>query len=108
MPRIVQVIQPSGKIDNQKIALLNQEIVNFIEQNISLILLDFRDSTSITAEGVLALYDVCQLIQAQESNLYVCSLSPSVKQVFEQVKLLEAFAPLASRREFEEIILACG
>ena len=55
MPGIVQVIQPSGQIDNSKIVLLNQEIAKFIEQDISLILIDFRDATSITTEGVSAL-----------------------------------------------------
>ncbi len=108
MPGIVQVIQPSGQIDNSKIVLLNQEIAKFIEQDISLILIDFRDATSITTEGVSALYDVFQLALVRKSKLYICALSPSVKQAFEQVKLLREFAPLTNRREFEEIILACN
>jgi len=105
---IVEIIQPSGKLDAEKLTLLNTEIVDFLARGVKLILLDFQDVTHIQVDCVEYLKEIVFKVQSHEGKFYCCSLNDQVKNVLETSQTKNFFYLLTSRQEFEEKILSSG
>ena len=80
MSKFVQIIQPSGEIDCNKVALLHQEILSFVNREITIILIDFCDAIAISSESIDSLYNIYQCVKEYGGSLYFCALSPEVKK----------------------------
>jgi len=105
---IVEIIQPSGKLDIEKLTLLNNEIVDFLTRGVKLILLDFQDVTHIQIDCVEYLKEIVFKVQTHKGEFYCCSLNEQVRNVLETAKAQKFFHLLTSRQEFEEKILSAG
>lgn len=105
MTEIVEIIQPSGQLDNKNLDLLHNEILNFLSQGIKLILIDFQDVTYIEREQIESLKTILNQVNSDQGKLYICSLNEQVKTVFEVTNNYHTFNPLSDREELEEIIL---
>ena len=106
MTEIVEIVQPSGQLDENNINLLNNEIIAFLKRGVKLILIDFQDITSIDYESVAHLKVILQNVRNHGGAFYICSLNEQVQTIFEITHTKEIFNPLKNRQEFEEKILA--
>ena len=106
MADIVEIIQPSGKLDIDKLTLLNNEIVDFLTRGVKLILLDFQDVTQIQADCVEYLKEIVFKVQTHNGKFYCCSLNDQVQNVLETAHAKKFFHLLRNRQEFEEKILS--
>lgn len=108
MADIVEIIQPSGRLDINSLRLLNNEILDFLSRGVKLILLDFQDVTYIQVDCVEYLKEIVFKVQTHQGEFYCCSLNEQVKNVLETTKAKKFFHLLTSRQEFEEKILSAG
>lgn len=108
MADIVEIIQPSGKLDQEKLALLNNEIGDFLSRGVKLILLDFQDVTHLQVNCVEYLQEIVFKVQTHNGKFYCCSLNDQVRKVLETTQTKKFFHLLTSRQEFEEKILSSG
>lgn len=106
MADIVEIIQPSGRLDIKTLRLLNNEILDFLARGVKLILLDFQDVTYIQVDCVDYLKEIVFKVQTHKGKFYCCSLNEQVKNVLENAQAKKFFYLLTSRQEFEEKILS--
>lgn len=105
MTEIVEIIQPSGQLDNNNLNLLHNEIIAFISRGVKLILIDFQDVTCIDRDSIDSLKVILNNVHNHGGKFYICSLNEEVKTIFEIAESEHIFNPLENRREFEETVL---
>lgn len=108
MADIVEIIQPSGRLDINTLKLLNDEIVDFLARGVKLILLDFQDVTYFQIDCIDDFKEIVFKVQNHQGEFYCCSLNEQVRNVLETAKAQKFFHLLTSRQEFEEKILSAG
>jgi anti-anti-sigma factor len=106
MNEIVEIIQPSGQLDDNNLNLLHNEIVIFLARGVKLILIDFQDVTFIGHDNIESLKNILNHVHSYEGKFYVCSLNEQVQTIFELTNSLNIFNPLKNRQEFENAILS--
>lgn len=106
MIEIVEIIQPSGQLDNNNINLLHKEVVNFLTKGIKIILIDFQDVTYIDLDSVEILKIILYDVHSHQGYFYICSLNEQVNTAFKVTNTTSIFNPLTDRKEFEETVLA--
>lgn len=106
MADIVEIIQPSGRLDINILRLLNNEISDFLNRGVKLILLDFQDVIYIQVDCVDYLKEIVFKVQTHNGKFYCCSLNEQVKGVLEKANAQKFFCLLTNRQEFEEKILS--
>ncbi len=105
MTNIAEIVQPSGVLSQGNADLLRSEIASLLDKEIKIILIDFQDVTFMTSSGIGALVATLKEVKAAGGQLYICSLSEQVKNIFELTKMELIFKPLTNRQEFEEKVL---
>ena len=94
--------------DNWEDARFNQfyrEIEELAKAGVSIILLDFKNITSITSSGLMSLVEVFRVIQSTGCKLFICSISEQVKMLFELTGLDRVFEVFSSVDEFNRSML---
>ena len=101
------ILKPSGILDMGNANELYFEIKNILTRNneTNIILLNFEQITFINSSGIGILAKILKEIRLTQSKLYICSLIPNVKVIFELTKMNRVFDIFSTEEEFKTKIL---
>ena len=104
MNSVIQIIEPEGILDSTKTADFQRQIVQSIESGVDTILIDFSNVTFMDSSGLGALVKALKTLQADNVQLFLCSINEQVRMLFELTSMDKFFNILSDRREFEGYI----
>ncbi|ACB49821.1 hypothetical protein cce_0470 [Crocosphaera subtropica ATCC 51142] len=98
----VAVLEPTGYITAANIDDFQEKLTNFVRNNPSRdYLVDMHQVEFIDSAGLMAIVSAFRLAQRLNKKLSVCSLSPSVRIIFELTQLDRALEIYESRQTYE-------
>jgi anti-anti-sigma factor len=101
----ITVIRPSGPFNASNASEFQQRMVTVISQTgYSSVLVDLEQVESLDSAGLIALVRVLRLAQSLGKRFSLCSVSPSVRIVFELTQLDGAFEIFENKAMFEAAI----
>lgn len=101
----VQVIPYPEVLDINRSAQFYQEIQYLLQTDVNIILLDFRNVTTITSHGLMALVEAFRTVKNADGKLFICSINEQVRILFELTGLDQIFESFANLDEFENSVL---
>ncbi len=104
----VEIIQPTGIIDNTRTQELRDQINRGIEQGANTILVDLKEVTFMDSSGLGALVTALKTVQSMGGKLCVCSVNEQVKILFELTSMDRVFDIFRDRTEFLHQINVVG
>ncbi|MDJ0601137.1 MAG: STAS domain-containing protein [Crocosphaera sp.] len=98
----IAVFEPTGYITAANIDDFQEKLTNFVSNNSSIdFLVDMHQVEFIDSAGLMAIVSAFRLAQRLNKKLSVCSLSPSVRIIFELTQLDRALEIYESRQTYE-------
>lgn len=95
----VAVFEPSGYITAANVDDFQEKLTNFVSNNVNRVfLVDMHQVEFIDSAGLMAIVSAFRLGQRLNKKLSVCSLSPSVRIIFELTQLDRALEIYESRQ----------
>ncbi len=107
MSPILKTVQPSGTLAGAKASDLRREISELVQSGADIILVDFKDVTFIDSSGLGALVAALKLVRGQGRKIFICSLSPQLKMLFELASMDKLFEIFSNPNEFDKTIIQC-
>jgi anti-anti-sigma factor len=101
-----KVIQPKGIFDSAYTVDVRRDVNNLLKEEAKTILLDCQDVTFMNSSGLGVLVAILKDIRANNAELYICSLQPQVKMIFELTRMERIFKIYVNRNEFEEQVMS--
>lgn len=101
----VQVVQYPEVLDINKSMQFCQEIHQLIENGVNIVLIDLKDVTTITSQGLMALVEAFRAVNNAGGKLFICSISEQVRILFELTGLDEIFETFVNLDEFKNTML---
>ncbi len=96
------VFEPSGYITAANVEDFQEKLTNFVTHNPNReFLVDMHQVEFIDSAGLVAIVSAFRLAQRLNRKLSVCSLSPSVRIIFELTQLDRALEIYESRQMYE-------
>lgn len=100
-----KIVQYPDSWEEPKFNQFYLEVEELAKAGVGIILLDFRNITSITSAGLMGLVEVFRVIRAAGCKLFLCSPSEQVRMLFELTGLDRVFEVFASVDEFNRSML---
>lgn len=97
----VQVLTPSGILDGTKAADIRSQVERALEGGTKTLLMDLKDTTFVDSSGLGTLVSVLKKVRANSCEMYVCSINPQVKMLFELTSMDRVFTIFEDRAAFE-------
>ncbi len=95
------VFEPNGYITSNNVSDFQKELNSFIKNNsCKKFLVDMEQVEFIDSTGLIAMVSACRLAQSFNKKLGVCSLSPSVRIIFELTQLDQALEIYNDRQSY--------
>ena len=104
MNSVIQIIEPEGILDSTKTANFHRKIEQSIESGVDTILIDFTDVTFMDSSGLGALVKALKTLQADNVQLFLCSINEQIKMLFELTSMDKFFTILSDREEFNQYV----
>lgn len=101
MDTIVQVLAPSGILDSTKAEEIRTQVENALADGTKTLLMDLKDTTFVDSSGLGTLVSVLKRVRANSSEMYICSINPQVKMLFELTSMDRVFTIFENRAAFE-------
>jgi anti-sigma B factor antagonist len=105
MTPIIKVVQTTGILDSTKSNQFRQEICELLDDEVDVIIIDFKDVTFMDSSGLGALVMSLKNVRSAGSKLFICSVNEQIKMLFELTSMDRVFKIFSSREELEETIL---
>jgi anti-anti-sigma factor len=83
MAEEIPVIRPQGRLDNSTGPEFEKDLLNRLDQGLSLLVLDLSGLTFMSSTGLRAILLAAKRLKLSGGRLAVCALSKPVKQVFD-------------------------
>ncbi|MEL4898525.1 STAS domain-containing protein [Crocosphaera sp. Alani8] len=100
----VAVFEPNGYITAANVDSFQQQLMSFVTNNSDgNFLVDMRQVEFIDSAGLMAIVSVFRVAQGLNKKLSVCSLSPSVRIIFELTQLDRALEIYENRQTYESL-----
>lgn len=94
------VFQPSGHINASNAETLRESLMVAIStRQYSTVIVDMNQVQSLDSAGLMALVSAMTLAQKLEQRFLLCSVSPSIRIIFELTQLIQVFEILDERPE---------
>jgi len=100
----VRVLQHKGVLDGSSANNLCAEIVNAAQGDSAIFLLNFQDVTFMNSSGIGALVAALKEVKKSNSQLFICSMSTQVSEIFRITKLDKLFKVFESREDFDQAL----
>ncbi|MDJ0657985.1 MAG: STAS domain-containing protein [Crocosphaera sp.] len=101
----IAVFEPSGYITAANVDNFQQKLTNFVTNNPNReFLVDMHQVEFIDSAGLMAIVSAFRLAQRLNKQLSVCSLSPSVRIIFELTQLDRALEIYETRQAYESLV----
>lgn len=95
--------QPVGYIDVANITKFESELMKAVNsQEESVILVDMKKVEFLDSAGLMALVTAYKTAQNRRKRFSICSISPSVRIIFELSQLDKVFEIFENQRDFEK------
>lgn len=100
------VVAVDGRIDGSNSQEFQDRFEEVIEDGDRSVVLDMGKLTYISSSGLRATLLLARRLQRQQAKFAICSLSPSIKEVFEISGFDRIIQVLASREEATQAVSA--
>ncbi|MDP3789339.1 MAG: STAS domain-containing protein [Candidatus Omnitrophota bacterium] len=84
----VYLIRVKGRIDSDTHLILDRKIKPALLSSTKLIILDMEYVDYISSAGLSVIFQVKKILESNKGSLFIASLQPQVKKVFEIMKAL--------------------
>ncbi len=101
MSTTVQVLTPSGILDSTKAGEIRNQVERALESNTKVLLMDLKDTTFVDSSGLGTLVSVLKKVRSSSGEMYVCSINPQIKMLFELTSMDRVFTIFEDREAFE-------
>ncbi|MEL6262744.1 MAG: STAS domain-containing protein [Cyanobacteria bacterium J06623_5] len=101
MDSTVQVLTPVGILDGTKAADVRSQVKTALDQGAKILLMDLKETTFVDSSGLGTLVSVLKQVRSQDGDMYVCSINPQVKMLFELTSMDRVFKIFESKEAFE-------
>lgn len=101
MDTTLQVLTPTGILDGTKAEELRGQVDRALAAGAKLLLMDLKETTFVDSSGLGTLVSVLKKVRAQGCEMYVCSINPQVKMLFELTSMDRVFEIFEDRDAFE-------
>ncbi|MEL6815856.1 MAG: STAS domain-containing protein [Cyanobacteria bacterium J06598_3] len=101
MDTTVQVLAPSGILDSTKAEEIRTQVENALADGTKTLLMDLKDTTFVDSSGLGTLVSVLKRVRSNSSEMYICSINPQVKMLFELTSMDRVFTIFENRAAFE-------
>ena len=101
MDTAVQVLTPVGILDGTKAEELRRQVNEALESGAKTLLMDLQSTTFVDSSGLGTLVSVLKKVRSQDCDMYVCSINPQVKMLFELTSMDRVFEIFEDREAFE-------
>ncbi len=101
MSTTVQVLTPSGILDSTKAGEIRNQVDRALESNTKVLLMDLKDTTFVDSSGLGTLVSVLKKVRSSSGEMYVCSINPQIKMLFELTSMDRVFTIFEDREAFE-------
>lgn len=86
----VYLVKAIGRIDSDTHLVLDRKIKPILLSSTKLIILDMEDVDYISSAGLSVIFQAKKIVESNKGSLFIASLQPQVKKVFEIMKALPA------------------
>lgn len=101
----ITILQPNGYVNASNAAEFQSQLLAAISSpNLSILLLDMERVEYIDSAGLMALVSALNMAQRLKRRFSICSVSPSVRMIFELTQLDRAFEIFETRAAFNATI----
>lgn len=98
----ITVVQPQGHLNAANAAEFRSKLAAAVTANPNaVVLVDMKHLDSMDSAGLMTLVSALKLAQGQNQRFSLCSLSPSIRIIFELTQLNKVFEIFESRSAFE-------
>ena len=101
MDTAVQVLTPVGILDGTKAEDLRAQVDSALEAGAKTLLMELKSTTFVDSSGLGILVSVLKKVRSQDCEMYVCSINPQVKMLFELTSMARVFEIFEDREAFE-------
>ncbi|NJM95954.1 MAG: STAS domain-containing protein [Phormidesmis sp. RL_2_1] len=101
MDTTVQVLAPAGILDSTKTEEIRAQVEIAIANGTKTLLMDLKDTTFVDSSGLGTLVSVLKKVRSNSCEMYVCSINPQVKMLFELTSMDRVFTIFENREAFE-------
>ena len=101
----VEVLQPSGILNNVRGNQLRDEVNEILTAGIDIVLIDLKDVKFIDSSGLGALVAAMKMVQTAGGKIFFCSINDQVRMLFELTQLSRILEKFADRDEFNRQVL---
>ncbi len=101
MDTTVQVLTPTGILDSTKAEELRAQVDQALVAGAKTLLMDLKETTFVDSSGLGTLVSVLKKVRSQDCEMYVCSINPQVKMLFELTSMDRVFEIFEDREAFE-------
>lgn len=101
MDTTVQVLTPAGILDGTKAEEVRAQVNQALAAGAKTLLMDLKDTTFVDSSGLGTLVSVLKQVRSKDCEMYVCSINPQVKMLFELTSMDRVFEIFENREAFE-------
>ncbi len=101
----VKILQPAGVFGGPQAASFRQDVVDFVQAGIRVLVIDCQDMTFMDSSGLGALVVALKNLRAADGQLYLCGITEQVKMLLELTSMDKVFSILQDQAEFNSRIL---
>ncbi|HEY9875991.1 MAG TPA: STAS domain-containing protein [Candidatus Obscuribacterales bacterium] len=99
------IVEPSGYVNASNAVEFQGQLAKAVSSpGLSIVLVDMEQVEYIDSAGLMALVSALNLAQSLQRRFSICSVSPSVKMIFELTQLDRVFEIFENRDAFEATI----
>lgn len=97
----VQVLAPSGILDSTQAGEIRAQVERALDNDTKILLMDLKDTVFVDSSGLGTLVSVLKKVRSNSGEMYVCSINPQIKMLFELTSMDRVFTIFESREAFE-------
>ncbi|HEY9827285.1 MAG TPA: STAS domain-containing protein [Stenomitos sp.] len=99
-----KVFIASGLLNNVNANALKNDVASYVAEGHKIVRVDFQGVTFINSSGIGALVATLKIVKAQGGEIFLYSLNPQVRMIFELTKMDQVFKISDDRAELEELL----
>jgi anti-anti-sigma factor len=100
MNTAIQVVKPSKMLDSTQAYQIRQQVNQMLESGSPFVLIDLENVMFMDSFGLGALVLVYKSLRSVGGKLFLCSVAPQVKMLFELTGTDQIFQVFSSQQEF--------
>lgn len=101
MDTTLQVLTPVGILDGTTAEELRVQVDRALAAGAKTLLMDLKETTFVDSSGLGTLVSVLKKVRSQDCEMYVCSINPQVRMLFELTSMDQVFEIFPDKAAFE-------